>query len=79
MQLDVGNEPPFRLAFIKCIDKQLDLGNRGYKCMYSFLSQYTQTDELEQCAEAHHHTQGAKLLSFRVSGTPKNMFGNPIF
>ncbi len=23
--------------------------------------------------------QGAKLLSFRVSGTPKNTVGNPIF
>ncbi len=25
------------------------------------------------------YVQGAKLLSFRVSGTPKNTAGNPIF
>ncbi len=27
MQLDVGSEPPFKLTYMKYIDKQLDVGN----------------------------------------------------
>ena len=27
IQLDAGNGPPFRFAYIKYIDKQLDVGN----------------------------------------------------
>ncbi len=30
MQLDVGSEPPFRFAYIKCIDKHLDMVNKSH-------------------------------------------------